>query len=69
MLTFWIKFQIQIWVEKNKNKNTFNPFSMGDMYMRQLFHSLQRYAGTERLKSLVQKMHEIVSSGREIGSN
>ena len=28
----------------------FNPFATGDAYMRQLFHSLQWYAGSERVK-------------------
>ena len=28
----------------------FNPFDTGDAYMRQLFHCLQWYAGSERVK-------------------
>ena len=33
------------------HKKQINPFATGDAYMRQLFHCLQWYAGSERVKT------------------
>ena len=50
-------WSLVVYLAKNKPKKNediqsldfFNPFATGDAYMRQLFHCLQWYAGSERV--------------------
>ena len=47
---FWISQHTSIWImDMDWWKNLFDPFANRHAYMRQLFHCLQSYAGSERV--------------------
>ena len=51
IITWWasqtLSLSIKIYIVQNAS---INPFATGDVYMRQLFHCLEWYAGSERVK-------------------